>query len=89
MGSFQIRGETHRLGSLHVTETLDGKILLDGAGTEDYIDVGDPEDALLVAKCLEVFVRRKVSPDLAEASERSLEKALEQIKADHKLTTEP
>lgn len=87
--SFQIRGETHPHGSLHITENAEGKILLDGEATEDFIEVGGGGDAFLLAKCLEVYARSKVSDEFEEVSRDQFRELLEQVKADHQLIDEP
>lgn len=84
MDKFQIRTSAHPFGELWISSNMAGNIVLE---TEDgtRVNLGKPEDALLVAKCIEVCTRRDTSDEFAEASREDLSKALEQLKADHEL----
>lgn len=82
MDRFQVRGSDHSKGSLSVEETIEGTLQLNGEATEDYITLGDPADALLVAKCIEVAARDRYDEDDYEADLTLIEETLAQITTD-------
>lgn len=86
MDSFQIRGALGNHPTLRLRTTPSGNLVLSEEGV-DVLDLGSPEDALLVSKCIEVMARCEVSGEFAEANEGAVEQALEQVKANHELTT--
>lgn len=88
IGSFQIRGDDHPHGPLYITPGEDpGTWVLDDG--KNLIELGDGADALLVAKCVEVTARSKVSDEFEEVSRNQLRRLLEQVQADHQLLDEP
>lgn len=89
LSDFQIRGALGRFPELRLRETHRGAFVLSQEG-KDVLDLGGPEDALLVSKCIEVAARLSVSEEFVEATGDDVEQALEQIKANHNLAkTEP
>lgn len=89
LSDFQIRGALGRHPTLRLRVTPSGNLVLSEEGA-DVLDLGSPEDALLVSKCIEVAARSEVSGEFVEATGGDVEQALEQIKANHDLAkTEP
>lgn len=72
MNTLRIRSDDHGSGLLEVYENVDGD---EGTfalvGSSSTVDLGDAEDALLVAKCIEVMAGFK---DLSDLSEQEREK---------------
>lgn len=81
---FQIRTDYHSEGALWIRENSDKELVLEnGEGT--VMNLGEAEDALLVAKCIEVSTRWEVSDEFAELTREKLQETLEQVKANHEL----
>ena len=71
MNSVRIRSNDHEHGVAEVFENEeDGTISL--VGSSSSVDLGDAEDALLVAKCIEVVAGYRDASDLTEQERERL-----------------
>lgn len=70
MTHIQVRGLDHEHGRIDVTKDEDGTVHL--TGSSSGVSLGDSEDALLVAKCIEVVAGYREHSDLTEQERERL-----------------